>query len=63
MKIKYANEFVQQLGMVDNTTCVYWFIYNWKKSSDKYIIQYFIMHWLGLFIKVYIYVEYIFYAC
>ena len=28
MKVKYANEFVQPLVMVDTVTCVYQFIYD-----------------------------------
>ena len=51
MKIKYANEFVQQLGMGDPTTCVFKCIYNEKVSIETEIIQYFIMHGLGLCIN------------
>ena len=63
MKIKYANESVQKLGMGDPITCVYQFIYNEKDSVDTKIIQYFIMHGLGLFIKMDSYVAHMFYSC
>ena len=62
MKIKYANEFVEKLGIFDFTTCVYQFIYKEKDSVDTDIIQYFIMYVLGLCIKVNSYVAHIFYA-
>ena len=42
MKIQYANEFVQNLGMGDPTTCVYQFIYNENENDETKIIQYFI---------------------
>ena len=45
--------------MGDTTTCVYQFSYN--KNED--IIQYFIMHWLEICIKVDSYVAHTFYAC
>ena len=44
MKIQYASEFIQQLGMGDPSISVYRFIYNEKYSVDTEIIQYFIMH-------------------
>ena len=50
MKIEYANEFVQKLGFGDPTTCVYQLIYDEKENVDTKIIQYFIMHGLGLYI-------------
>ena len=62
MKIQYADEFVQKLGMGDPKRCVYQFIYYEKDSVDTEIIQYFIMHGLGLCIKVDIYVAHMFYA-
>ena len=62
MKIKYANEWVEQLGMVDPTTYVYQFIYDEKYSVGIEVIQYFIMHGLVLCIKVDIYVEHMFYT-
>ena len=52
MKIQYANDFFQQLGVGDTITCVYRFIYDEKDSVDTKIIQYFIMHGLGLCTKV-----------
>ena len=52
MKVQYANEFVQKLVKDDPTPCVYQFIYNKNDSDDTKRIQYFIMHGLGLFIKV-----------
>ena len=61
MKLQYANEFIEKLGMGDTTTCVYQFIYDGKYSVDTNIIQYFIMHGLGLCIKVDSYVEHTFY--
>ena len=62
MKIKYVNEFVQKLGMVDTTACVYQFIYDEKDSVDTNIIHFFIMHGLGLCIKVDIHVTHMLYA-
>ena len=61
-KIQYKNEFVEQLGMGDPTTCVYQFIYDEKDSFGTEIIQYFIMHGLGLYIKVDSYVAHMLYA-
>ena len=62
MKIRYANNFVYKLGMVDPTTCVYQFIYDEKDENYTQITQYFIMHVLGLCIKVDSYVVNLFYA-
>ena len=62
MKIQYANEFIEQLGMGDPTTSVYQFIYDEKESIDTEIIQYFVMHGLGLCIKVDSYVAHMFYT-
>ena len=62
MIIQYANGFVQKLGMGDPTTYVYQFIYDEKDSVDTKIIQYFIMHGLGLCTKVDSYVAHMFYA-
>ena len=39
MKIKYANELVEQLVMGDPTTCVYQFIFDEKNSVDIDIIK------------------------
>ena len=52
MKIQYTNILVHKLGMGDPTTCIYQFIYVGNYSDDTKIIQYFIMHGLGLCIKV-----------
>ena len=62
MKIKYANEFVQNLVMGDPTICVYQFIYDKNDNYDTQIIQYFIVHGLGLCIRVDSYVEQMVYA-
>ena len=62
MKIQYANKFVEQLWMGDLTTCVYQFIYNEKDSVYTEILQYFIIHGLGLCIKVSSFVAHMFYA-
>ena len=48
--------------MGDTMTCVYQFIYDEKDVFDKDIIQYFIMHGLGLCIKVDSYFAHMFYA-
>ena len=48
--------------MSDNTIFVYQIIYNEKDIVDTKIIQYFIMHGLGLCIKVDIYMAHMFYA-
>ena len=46
----------------DLTTCVYQFIYDETDKNDTQIIQYFIMHGLGLCIKIDINVAHLFYA-
>ena len=61
MKIKYANESIQKLGMGDPATYAYQFIYDGEDSDNTEIIQYFIMHGLELCIKVDSYVEYLLY--
>ena len=48
--------------MGDTTTCVYQFIYNEKFKNDTQITKYFIIHRLVLCIKVYSYVDHMFYA-
>ena len=48
--------------MGDPTTRVYQFIYDEKESVDTEIIKYFIMHGLGLCIKVNSYVAHMIYA-
>ena len=62
LKIQYANEFVEQMGIGDTTTCVYQFIYYEKYSVYTEIIQYFIIHGLIIFIKVNSFVAHMFYA-
>ena len=49
--------------MGDPTKCVYKFIYDKREISNLKIIQYSIMHGLGLCIKVDSYVAHMFYAC
>ena len=63
MKIQYANEFVQKLGMGDPTTYVYQIIYYENENDDRNIIQYFILHRLVICIKAYSYVAHMFHAC
>ena len=46
MKIKYANEFIQNTGLGHFTTFVYQFIFGENVSNDKKIILYFIMYGL-----------------
>ena len=48
--------------MGDTTTCVYQLVNNEKDSVDTEIIQCFVMHGLGLCIKVDSYVAHMFYA-
>ena len=48
--------------MGDPTTCFYQFVYDENDSYDTKIIQYFIMHGLGLCIKVDSHLSHIFYA-
>ena len=62
MKIKYANELIQNTGLVDPTTCVYQFIFHQVNSNETNMIQYFIMHGLGLCIKLNSFVSHMFYA-
>ena len=49
------------MGIVETTTCVYQFIYDENENYFTKIIQYFIMHRIGLWIKVDSYVAYMFY--
>ena len=62
MKIQYANEFVQNLGISDTKTYVYKLMYDEKGTDDTNIIQYVIMHVLVLCIKVDSYVAHMFYT-
>ena len=49
--------------MGDPKTYLYQFTYNENYSNDTKIIQYFILHGLGLCIKVDSYAAHMFYAC
>ena len=60
MKIKYPNAFNMEL--VDPILSVYQLIYDETDSNNTNIIQYFIMHELGLCIKLDRSVEHMFYA-
>ena len=62
MKTKYANEFIQNMGLGDPTTCVYQFIFDENYSNDTKIVQYFIMHGLGLFTKLNSFLAHMLYA-
>ena len=62
MKIQYSNEFIKDLGIGDPATCVYQFIYNINDKNDTKTLQHFIMHGLGLCVKVEKYVAHMFYA-
>ena len=62
MRIKYTNKFIQYMGLGDPTTCVYQFIFDQDDSCDTAIIQYYIMHGLGLCIKLNSCVVYMLYA-
>ena len=50
------------MGLSDPTTFVYQFIFDQYDSNYTKIIQYFVMHGLGLCIKLNIYVEHMFYT-
>ena len=63
MIMKYSNEFILNMVLGDPTTCVYQFIYDETESNDTNIIQYFIKHGMGLCVKLYSFVAYMFYAC
>ena len=49
------------MGLVDPKTCVYQFIFDENDSNDTKIIQYFIMHVLGLCKNLNNFVAHIFY--
>ena len=60
MKIQYANEFIVDMELGYPETFFYQFIFNKNESNEKNIIQYFIMHELGLCIKLnYFYSTYV----
>ena len=48
MKTQYENEFVEQLGIGDPTTCVYQLIYNEKESVDTETNKIFYYEWIGV---------------
>ena len=47
IKIKYANEFIQNMELGDPKTCDYQFIFDENDSNNRNIIQYLNMHVLG----------------
>ena len=53
---------LETCGMGDPNACDYLIIYNKNDNDDTNIIQYFIIHGLGLCIKVDIYMSHMFYA-
>ena len=62
MNIKYANELIQNMVLVNPKKCVYQFVLDQDDSNDTKIIQYFIIHILGLYIKLNSFVAHMFYA-
>ena len=62
IKIKHSNEFIVNMGLGDPTTCVYQFVFDEDYSNDKNIIQHFIVHELGLCIKLDSVVAHMFYV-
>ena len=50
--LKYSNEFIQNMVLSDPKTCVYQFLKYKFDTNDTKIIQYFVMHGLGLCIKL-----------
>ena len=62
MRIQNANEFVKKLVMVYPTKCAYQLVYDKNYSVHTKIIQYFIIHGLGLCIRVDSYLAYMFYT-
>ena len=63
MKITYSNEFILNMGLGYPTNFVYQFIFDENDINYTRIIQYFIMHGLGICIKLNSFVAYMFYAC
>ena len=61
MKIQYKNELVIVMQLYDPTACVYSFITEKNYSNDTNIPQIFVIHGLGLCIKLDIYVAHMFY--
>ena len=62
MKIQYSHEYIQNVGLSDPTTCFYQVIFDENDSNYTSIIQYFIMHGLGLCIKLNSFVAHMFYV-
>ena len=62
MKIEYANECIQNLGISHPTSFVHQFIYDENDNDEMKTMQYFLMNGLVLFINVDRYVEHMFYA-
>ena len=52
MKIKYANEFIQNMGLSDPTIFFYQLIIGENESNDTNIIQYFIVYRLLVCIRL-----------
>ena len=63
MKVQYANKFIRNIVLGYIITCIYQFIFNENDSNDTNIMQYFIMHELGLWIKLDNHVTHMLYAC
>ena len=62
IKIKDSNEFIQNMGFGDPTTCFYEFILDQYASNETNILQYLIMHVMVLCIKLKNSVAHMFYA-
>ena len=61
--MKYANEFILNMGLDHPTTCVYQLFYNETYINYTKIIQYFIMHRLVLCVKLYSFEAHMIHAC
>ena len=59
MRIKYANEFIEKMVLVDTTTFVYQIIFDEIYSNDTNVIQYFIMNGLVVCITLNSFVSHI----
>ena len=62
MKVQYANELIQNMGLGDPITGVHRFILDENEINDTKIIQFFIMHGLGLYIKLKSFVAHVLYV-
>ena len=60
--MQYANELIINMGLDGFITCVYQLIFDENGSNSTNNIQYFIMHVLGLCIKLNSYVARMFYT-